>query len=74
MCKRLVELIWHGEIDSFFIIIPFQLNSTKNFTIPMNSDVVVFFNVLIRWLVLCFPKKLAPKLLTKRMNVVGRVR
>ena len=47
MCKNLVDIIWHGDINIFLIIIPFQLNSTENFTIPINSEVVVF---LMYWL------------------------
>ena len=42
-CKILVYRIWHGEIKSFIIIIPFQLNYIENFTIPTNIDIVVFF-------------------------------
>ena len=43
VCKSLVDIIWYGEVNSFMIIIPFQLNSTENFTIPIKSDIIVFF-------------------------------
>ena len=46
-CKSLVEIIWNWYIDSFLIMIPFQLNSTENFTIPINSDIVVFLMCLL---------------------------
>ena len=42
MCKILVEIIWCGEINSFLVVISFQLNSTDTFTIPINNDVVIF--------------------------------
>ena len=46
--KSLVDVIWHGYINIFVIIIPFQLNSTENFTIPINIDIVIFLNIFIR--------------------------
>ena len=46
-CKSLVDIIWNWYIDSFLIMIPFQLNSTENFTIPINSDIVVFLMCLL---------------------------
>ena len=41
-CKIFVGVSFHGEISSFLIIIPFQINSTENFTIPINSDIIMF--------------------------------
>ena len=72
-CKILVDVIFHGEINIFLTIIPFQLNSTKTFAIPINSDIVVFLNVFIRCPSLCFPKQLAPKFSMRRLNTVGCV-
>ena len=48
VCKSLVDVIWHGDIVIYFIMISFKLNSTEHFTISIHNDVVVFLNVLIR--------------------------
>ena len=73
-CKILVDVIWNGDIESFLIMVPFKLNSTEIFTIPINIDAVVFLNVFIRYSVLRFQTVLDPKLSTTIFNIVGHVR
>ena len=73
-CKIFVDIICHGDINSFLIIIPNHMNSTEKFTIPTNSDIIVFLNLLIRWSALWFLfKTLVPKSSTSRLKVVGHV-
>ena len=73
-CKNFVDVIWNVNINSFLIIIPFHINYTEYFTLPIDSDTIAIFNVLIRWSALCFPNILVPKLSTTRLKVVGCVK
>ena len=40
--KIFVDSIRHGKTNIFLIIILFQMNYTEYFTIPIDSDIIVF--------------------------------
>ena len=62
------DVIWHGEIDIFLIIIPFQLNPTENFTITIKSDVLVFLKFIDYMASTVFSKKKGAKVVNNKIE------
>ena len=73
MCKIIVQIIWRGDITGFLIVISFQLNSTDIFTIPINSDVVIF-KCIYYMVSILLQTSFAQKSLTTIFIVVGCAR
>ena len=45
-CKSFVDILLHRNINGLIVIIQFKINSTEDFTIPVDSDIVVIFHCI----------------------------
>ena len=41
-----LDIIWHGEVNHAFVVIPQQMDATEDLSVQINGEVIVFFEAL----------------------------